>query len=200
MVLPLRKLPASGDYGAYTAMRRMMSRPPMEPGRLITLHARVVIDCVMNNGRPNMTELLETIEAESFLQPTFIASGYGTVADILSTTPEVQSLLDDKERSLPLLRARYRELEEELADTARLVYFVIFGLARDREMLPEIVAYLKAMRGLSTSLIWPWHPFIHGVHSLELITGGDVRGPGTGGSAKQFDEFVTQVEQWARTH
>ena len=152
-----------------------------------------------DDRRQSMDELLGTIEDESFLRQTFIASGYGAVADILSSTPEVQSLLNDKERSLPLLRARYREQEAEMSDAARLVYFVIFGEARDREMLPEIVSYLKAMRGLSTSLLWPWHPFLHGVRALELITGGDVRGPGTGGSAKQFDQFVTQVDEWAKT-
>ena len=152
----------------------------------------------MNDDKSsNIDELLETIEAESFLRPTGIASGYGTVAEMVTATPEVQSLLEDKERTLPLLRARYREHQAKMPDAARLVYFVIFGAARDREMLPDIVSYLKAMGRRSTSLIWPWHPFIHGVHSLDLITGGEVRGPGTGGSAKQFEEFVTQVEQWA---
>jgi hypothetical protein len=149
------------------------------------------------NDDPNIEKLLETIEDEGFLRPTSIASGYGTVADILTATPEVQSLLDNKQRTLPLLRARYRERQAEIADSARLVYFVIFGAARDREILPDIVAYLKAMGRRSTSLIWPWHPFIHGVHALDLITGGAVPGPGTGGSAKQFAEFVAQVEQWA---
>src|SRR5215510_6601400 len=170
-------------------MRRMMFRPHMEPGRLITLIVQVVIDCVMSDAQhPDIAELMEKLEAESFLGPTLIASGYGSVADIISATTEVQSLLDDEERSLPLLRARYREREPRMPDAARLVYFVIFGVARDREMLPEILSYLKAIGRRSTSLIWPWHPFIHGVHALELITGGDVRGPGTGGSAKQFDE------------
>ena len=182
-------------------MRLMTFRRPTEAGRLITLHVRGVIDCIMNGDtNPNIGKLLETIEAESFLAPTSIASGYGTVADMVSATPEVQSLLEDKERTLPLLRARYREQEAKMPDAARLVYFVVFGAARDREMLPDILSYLKTIGRRSTSLIWPWHPFIHGVHALELITGGDVRGPGTGGSAKQFDEFVTQVEQWAATH
>lgn len=155
----------------------------------------------MNDSQhPDVAELIEAIEDESFLGPTSIASGYGTVADIVGATPEVQSLLDDEERSLPLLRVRYREKRDRMSDAVRLVYFIIFGVARDREMLPEIVSYLKTIGRRSTSLIWPWHPFIHGVHALELITGGAVRGPGTGGSAKQFDEFVTQVEQWSQTH
>src|SRR5205823_903005 len=86
--------------------------------------------------------ILDTIEEESFLNPTFIASGHKTVADILSQTREVQALLDDKSASLPLMRARYQEQGARMADGVRLVYFVVFGLARDRQMLPEIISYM----------------------------------------------------------
>jgi len=149
----------------------------------------------------DVSRILETIETESFLHPTFIASGHGTVAEVLGATHEVQTLLDNKKVSLPLLRARYREQDPTMADGARLVYFVLFGLARERQMLGEIVSYLKRVQGLSTSkLMWPWHPFLHGVHALELITGGQVQAPDTRASAKQFDQFLTQVENWTRTH
>jgi hypothetical protein len=148
----------------------------------------------------DVSRILDTIEAEGFLHPTFIASGHGTVADVLGATHEVQTLLDNREASLPLLRARYREQDAIMADGPRLVYFVIFGLARDRQMLGEIVSYLKRVQGLSTSkLMWPWHPFLHGARALELITGGQVQAPDTLASAKQFDQFLTQVESWTKT-
>ena len=149
----------------------------------------------------DVSRILDTIEVEGFLHPTFIASGHGTVADVLGATHEVQALLNNKKASLPLLRARYREQDTTMADGVRLVYFVIFGLARDRQMLGEIISYLKRVQGLSISkLMWPWHPFLHGARALELITGGQVQAPGTGGSAKLFENFLTQVENWAKTH
>ena len=149
----------------------------------------------------DVSRILDTIEAESFLLPTLIASGHGTVADVLGATHEVQTLLDNRESALPLLRARYRERDTTMADGARLVYFVIFGLARDRQMLGEIVSYLKRVHDLSTSrLMWPWHPFLHGARALELITGGQVQAPDTRTSAKQFNQFLTQVESWAKLH
>ena len=148
----------------------------------------------------DVNRILDTIEAEGFLHPTLIASGHGTVAEVLGGTHEIQALLDNKEVSLPLLRARYREQDPTMADGARLVYFVILGLAQDRQMLGEIVSYLKRVQSLSTSkLMWPWHPFLHGVHALELITGGQVQAPDTRASAKQFVQFLTQVENWIKT-
>ena len=144
--------------------------------------------------------ILEKIEDESFLAPTSIASGYGTVADVIAETPEIQTLLADADVSLPLIRKRYREHEASMADATRLVYFVIFGLTRDREMLPDIVSRLKEYARLSlATLTWPWHPYLHGVKALELITGGQVQTPGTGGSAKDFDKFLDEVERWAAT-
>jgi hypothetical protein len=149
----------------------------------------------------NISQILTAIETESFLHPTFIASGHETVADILSGTQEVQTLLDSKNVSLPLMRTRYREQDAGMADGARLVYFVLFGLAQDRQMIGEIIPYLKRSRDLSTArLWWPWHPFLHGVRALELITDRDVQAPRSSAPAKQFDEFLTQVENWAKTH
>jgi len=150
--------------------------------------------------QPNLPGILEQIEAESFLRPTSLASGYGTVAEILGDTPEVQTLLAHQNVSLPLLRARYRDRDASMPDVVRLVYFVVFGVARDREMLPAISSYLKWCLELPISkLTSPWQAFLHGARALELITGGQVRTPGTGGSAKQFNEFLNQVENWAKT-
>lgn len=148
-----------------------------------------------------IAEILDRIEEESFLYPTFIASGHQTVADILSETREVQALLDERSVSLPLMRARYREEGARMSDGVRLVYFVVFGLARDRQMIPEIVSYLKRTKGLSTStLMSPWHPFLHGARALELITDGQAQAPGSGDSMKQFDRFLDRVEEWAHSH
>ena len=147
------------------------------------------------------SKILDAIEDESFLNPTFIASGHGTVADVLGSTPEVQALLADKSASLPLIRSRYRGRDGAMSDGARLAYFVVFGLARDHEMIRDILSYLRRGRSLPTSqLMWPWHPFLHGAKALEMITGGNVQAPGSGGSEKQFDEFLTRVEDWAKTH
>ena len=149
----------------------------------------------------SVQDILDKIEDESFLAPTSIASGYGTVADVIEHTPEIQALLANADVSLPLIRKRYRKDEANMADATRLVYFVIFGLARDREILPDVVASLKQYEGLSTAtLMWPWHPYLHGVKALELITGGHVQTPGTGGSAQQFQKFLDEVEQWAATN
>jgi hypothetical protein len=151
--------------------------------------------------QPNVPGILEKIEAESFLRPTFISSGYGMVGDIVGETEEVQTLLANKEASLPFMRARYRERDARMRDEIRLVYFVVFGLARDRQMVREISSYLKwCLDRPIEQLIWPWLAFLHGAHALELITGGQIRAPGTGGSAKQFDQFLTQVENWTDTH
>jgi hypothetical protein len=142
--------------------------------------------------------ILDKIEDQSFLAPTSIASGYDTVADVIGQTPEIETLLANADASLPLIRERYRQDDASMAEATRLVYFVIFGLARDREMLPDIVARLKQYERLSTAtLIWPWHPYLHGVKALESITGGHVQTPGTGGSAKQFRKFLDEVERWA---
>jgi hypothetical protein len=147
-----------------------------------------------------LNRILDAIEEESFLNPTFIASGHATVADVLGETPEVQTLLDNKDASLPLMRARYREQGGGMVDGVRLVYFVVFGLARDRQMLREIISYLRRCRNLSTStLMSPWHPFLHGARALELITGGQVQAPRRRVSEEQFDQFLTQVEKWAET-
>lgn len=150
--------------------------------------------------RPEIAGILDTIAEESFLRPTLIASGRGTVAVVLEATQEVQTLLDEQDASLPLMRARYREHDSEMTDEARLVYFVVFGLARDRQMLREISSYLRRVRGFPASVLMsPWHPFLHGADALELITGGEVQSPASDGSAKQFDEFLARVEKWA-TH
>ena len=149
----------------------------------------------------DIDRILDAIEEESFLNPTFIASGHGTVADVLGSTPEVQALLDGKNTSLPIMRARYREQDARMADGARLVYFVVFGLARDRQMIKDITSSLKRYRGLPIStLMSPWHPFLHGAKALEQITGSEIHAPVSGTSAKQFDEFVNRVEEWAKTH
>ncbi len=151
--------------------------------------------------RPEIAGILDTIEEESFLRPTLIASGRGTVVVVLEGTQEVQTLLAERDASLPLMRARYREQDSEMTNEARLVYFVVFGLARDGQMLREISSYLRSVRGFPASVLMsPWHPFLHGADALELITGGQIRAPGTGGSAKQFDQFLTQVEKWATTN
>ena len=63
----------------------------------------------MGMQQSDIDRILDAIEEESFLNPTFIASGHGTVADVLGSTPEVQALLDGKNTSLPIMRARYRE-------------------------------------------------------------------------------------------
>ena len=150
--------------------------------------------------QPNVPGILEKIEEESFLRPTFISSGYGMVADIIGETEEVQTLLANRETSLPYMRARYRERSASMPDEVRLVYFVVFGLAHDRQMVREISSYLKrCLDRPIAQLIWPWLAFLHGAHALELITGGQIRGPGTGGSAKQYNQFLTEVENWTRT-
>lgn len=88
-----------------------------------------------------------------------------------------------------------------MADGTRLTYFVFFGLARDHQMIEDIISHLKRYRGLPASTIMsPWHPFLHGAKALELITGGQVKAPVRGGAGKQFDEFLTGVENWAKTH
>jgi hypothetical protein len=149
----------------------------------------------------SVQDILDKIEDESFLAPTAIASGYETVADVIRETPEIQTLLANADVSLPLIRKRYREQEAHMTDATRLVFFVIFGLTRDREMLPDIVSRLKQYTRLSAAtLTWPWHPYLHGLKALELITAGQVQTPGTGGSAKQFRNFLDEVERWATTH
>lgn len=154
-----------------------------------------------NMEQSNIVRILDAVEQESFLNPTFIASGHETVADIIGETPEVQALLDHKSSSLPLMRARYRERNAMITDGARLVYFVVFGLAHDREMIRDIISYLKSCRSMSTStLLWPWHPFLHGMHALEKITGGQIQAPKSSGSMKQVDEFLTRVLKWEETH
>ncbi len=144
--------------------------------------------------------VLEKIEAEDFLRPTFLASGYGTVADVIGATEEVRTLLANKDGVLPELRTRYRERKASMPDTAHLVYFVVFGLARDRQMTSEIISYLKQCMVLPIEqLKSPWLAFLHGARALELITNGSVRTPGTGGSRKQFEEFLSDVQAWADT-
>lgn len=144
---------------------------------------------------------LSRIEDERFLRQTFMSSGYAAVADILADTEEVRMLLANKDSALPLMRARYRELEASMPDTARLSYFVVFGLARDRQMVGDIAAYLKRVMVLPIDkLTTPWLGFLHGVHALELITNGQVRSPGTGGTRKQFEELIAGAQAWAKTH
>ena len=151
--------------------------------------------------RPEIAGILNTIEEENFLRPTLIASGRGTVVVVLEGTQEIQTLLAERDASLPLMRARYRERDSEMTDEVRLVYFVIFGLARDGQMLSDISSYLKrVLRYPASVLMSPWHPFMHGADALELITGGQIRAPRTDGSVKQFDQFLTEVENWTKTH
>jgi hypothetical protein len=144
-------------------------------------------------------EALEKMEKEDFLSSTYIASGRDTVADILGATVEFHLLLDNKDASLPLLRARYRSNADKMTDSARLSYFVIIGLARDKEMMSELISYLKRNLNIDrTTLLSPWHPFMHGMNALEKITGGAIRSPDSGGKTKEFDRFLDQVADWAK--
>jgi hypothetical protein len=144
-------------------------------------------------------EALEKMEKEDFLSSTNIASGHATVANILGDTAEFHLLLDNKDTSLPLLRARYRSNADKMADSARLAYFVVIGLARDKEMMSEVISYLKRTLNIDRSTILsPWHPFMHGMHALEKITGGAIRSPDSGGTTKDFDRFLDQVADWAK--
>ena len=141
--------------------------------------------------------ILEVIEQEEFITPTFIASGHETVAHILGEKAEFKTLLHHKGSSLPLMRERYREQDAKMTDEVRLVYFVAFGLARDREMTRDIILYLNRFRDKPiSSLLSPWHPFLHGMHALEKITGGQIQAPGSSGSMKQFDEFLNRITKW----
>ena len=144
-------------------------------------------------------EALEKMENEDFLSSTYIASGRDTVADILGATAEFHLLLDNKDTSLPLLRARYRSNVDKMTDSARLAYFVVIGLARDKQMTSELISYLKRSLNIDRSTILsPWHPFMHGMHALEKITGGAIRSPDSGGTTKEFDRFLDQAADWAK--
>jgi hypothetical protein len=149
----------------------------------------------------NLAEILDAVERESFLDSTFIASGHATVARILAETPEIQTLLQNKTASLPLMRSRYKQHDATMTDNARLVYLIVFGLAGDREMIDTIIAYLKrSLNGPPSQLMSPWHPFLHGAQALERITEGQVQAPRSSGTKGQFEEFLRQVEEWEKTH
>jgi hypothetical protein len=99
------------------------------------------------------------------------------------------------------MRGRYRERGDNMADEARLVYFVIFGLERDREMIRDILSYLQRCRHMPPStLLSPWHPFLHGMNALGKITGGWAQAPKSSLAIAQFDDFLNRVAEWERNH
>jgi hypothetical protein len=141
--------------------------------------------------------ILDTIGKEGFLLPTFGASGYEAVAQITSETPEVRFLLDRQGISLPMMHARYRQQSANMPDEVRLVYFVVFGLAKDTTMAPDMVSYVRGCRTVPIgNLLWPWHPFLHGVHALEQISGDQVRAPSSFTTLDWLDGFLSQVGTW----
>ena len=147
----------------------------------------------------SLTKILDAVEQPGFLDSTAIASGHETVARILAETPEIQTLLENRTATLPVMRSRYQQRDARMTDNARLVYFIVFGLARDREMIDAIIAYLKRSLNARTSqLMSPWHPFLHGVQALERITEGQVQAPRSSGTKGQFEEFLQQVEKWEK--
>lgn len=149
--------------------------------------------------QPDVDSNLNAIERKDFLAPTYIASGYNTVADIVSQMPEVKFLLDHKSSSLPLMRARYRDRGGSMPDAVRLVYFVVFGLLHDKEVIPDIILYLRGCRDLpSGTLLSPWHPFLHGIQALSEITNHQIQAPGSSEILRLHEEFLTSVENWAK--
>jgi len=149
----------------------------------------------------SLNRILDDFERESFLSPTFIASGHGTVADVIAGMPEIKTLLEQRNASAPFMVARYRERDSTMSDHERLAYFVVFGLMSRREMTHDIAAYLRRCgRTPHSTLAWPWHPYFYGVRALESFTGGEVQAPAGKVSAKDVGRFIAAVEKWEQTH
>jgi hypothetical protein len=148
-----------------------------------------------------LNQILDEFEQPGFLNPTMIASGHGTVADVIGTMPNIRVLVEQRSSSVPLITARYRERDAAMADHERLVYFVVFGLLNQRQMSHDIIAYLRGCRRVPHStLASPWHPFLHGIKTLELFTGGQVQAPKSNASMKEFERFIDGVAKWEQTH
>jgi hypothetical protein len=153
----------------------------------------------MDDARLN--QILDEFERESFLNPTLIASGHGTVAAVIAGMPEIKSLLEEGDAARRLTAARYRERDANMSNHERLVYFVLFGLLKHREMSREIAAWLRrSAQTPHSQLAWPWNPFLHGVRTLESFTGGAVHAPAGSFSPKEVERFLADVEKWERTH
>jgi len=155
----------------------------------------------LNMEHKDIADTLNTIEQESFLAATLIASGHETVANILIESAEIKALIDNKAVSLPAVRDRYQGQEAKLADHARLVYFVFFGLAHDALMIDEIKTYLLRNHDLPDStLLSPWHPYLHGMNAIEKITDGQVIAPDSSNARTQLEAFLAQVTRWEAQH
>lgn len=118
----------------------------------------------------DIAHALTTIEQKNFLSQTYIASSHSLVKNILARTPEVTLLLQQRQKSLPLMHSRYRLPSPPLPEHARLVYFLLFDLAHDQDMVPDILTYLKqSLTSTSDDWQFPWHPFLYGAAALMNI-------------------------------
>ena len=149
----------------------------------------------------SLDRILNEFEHESFLNPTLIASGHGTVENVIAGLPAILAVLGQGKDAAPLVAARYRERDSNMADHERLVFFVLFRLLNLRGMSRDVAAYLRRhTRTPHSTLAWPWHPYYYGVRALELFTGGQVHAPAVIASTKEVELFIADVEKWEAAH
>jgi hypothetical protein len=120
---------------------------------------------------------LDTIESEGFFLATAIASGPGTVVEVLARSPAVRQLA-----SLP-------PDADAVDDPARakiplIAYAILFRLRMDRGAVPVLARYLDTLPpDLGGASLTLYHPYQYVLEALSAISRGGIRvddpsGPG----------------------
>lgn len=145
----------------------------------------------------NIDIILKTLEQDDFMVPTFIASGHGTVAEVLRQTNELKTILEQKQTILPAMHTRYHKQQAGMSDNVRLVYFIVFGMTHDQIMIVDIMEYLKSCHDLpEETLLSPWHPFLHGMQAIAQITNGEIVVPNSADAQQKLDDFLKKTAAW----
>jgi hypothetical protein len=143
--------------------------------------------------------IINSVKTKDFWAPTCIASGHNTVKKILQEKDGVKFLIENADASLPIIHALYRGDDTKIQDQVRIVYFLVFELTRDYEMVPDIVSYLRRCEGESEkTLLSPWHPFLYGMQALESITDGAVKAPISNEAVGKLEDFLNEIESWEK--
>jgi hypothetical protein len=144
-----------------------------------------------------LSTIIDAIERPDFFARTEIASTHNAVVFILSRTLEIQTLCEQKEKSVLLLLARYEATREDMPESVRLIYFVLFGLLRDKRASELIIAYLQTCRNIpGEEMHSPWHPFRHAINALSFISNRQDSAPKTIELILGFDHYLSRIGVW----
>ncbi|MAG35675.1 MAG: hypothetical protein CL878_05445 [Dehalococcoidia bacterium] len=121
-------------------------------------------------GNPEVVALIDHIDQEEALHPTFIASGYGTVRGVLLENSHLKALVDRGDAAVPHIVERLTSPDGLSHPPTRLILFIALGEIGSPDGIPAILSWIESLPDLDDDeILSPWFPFQHACDALRKL-------------------------------